>query len=74
MNGIELVHAVRAMPDYADMKLVMVTTETEISQMAKALEEGADEYLLKPFTKDALRIASQKVSWRSPPIPMRKTW
>jgi two-component system chemotaxis response regulator CheY len=33
----------------------MVTTETEMSQMSSALEAGADEYVMKPFTKDILK-------------------
>ena len=32
----------------------MVTTETEIEQMARALEAGADEYVMKPFTREAV--------------------
>ena len=32
----------------------MVTTETEIPQMVRALEAGADEYLMKPFTRESL--------------------
>ncbi len=31
--------------------LMMVTTETEMSQMIRALEAGANEYVMKPFTK-----------------------
>ena len=52
MSGIELVEAVRADPAFADLRIVMVTTETEISQVTKALDAGADEYLMKPFTRD----------------------
>ena len=54
MNGYEFVCAVRAQPDYADMPLMMVTTEAESSQMIKALEAGANEYLIKPFDKEAV--------------------
>jgi two-component system chemotaxis response regulator CheY len=32
-----------------------VTTETEIEQMVRALEAGADEYIMKPFTTEALQ-------------------
>ena len=32
----------------------MVTTETELDQIAEALEAGANEYVMKPFTKDIL--------------------
>jgi two-component system, chemotaxis family, chemotaxis protein CheY len=55
MNGFEFLVAVRADPRYADLPLVMVTTETEMSQVMKALEHGANEYVMKPFTADILR-------------------
>jgi two-component system chemotaxis response regulator CheY len=54
MNGLEFVQAARQRPELADMLIMMVTTEIESSQMVKALEAGANEYLMKPFTKDAL--------------------
>jgi two-component system chemotaxis response regulator CheY len=34
---------------------MMVTTETEIAQIQKALDAGANEYVMKPFTEDVLR-------------------
>jgi len=40
--------------ELASMKVIMVTTETEMSQMASALEAVANEYIMKPFTKDIL--------------------
>jgi two-component system chemotaxis response regulator CheY len=52
MSGIELVEAVRSDPVFAALRIVMVTTETELSQVTKALEAGADEYLMKPFNRD----------------------
>ncbi|WP_396202584.1 response regulator [Gemmatimonas sp.] len=55
MNGFEFLLAVRADPRYADLPLLMVTTETEMSQVMKALECGANEYVMKPFTADILR-------------------
>jgi two-component system chemotaxis response regulator CheY len=55
MNGYEFVKAVRREDRYASMKLCMVTTETETAQVVKALEAGADEYIMKPFTKEALQ-------------------
>jgi two-component system chemotaxis response regulator CheY len=54
MNGLDLVKVMRRIPDYASLKIIMVTTETEMSQMALALAAGADEYVMKPFTKDIL--------------------
>jgi two-component system chemotaxis response regulator CheY len=54
MNGYDLVCAVRGDPRYNEVPLMMVTSETELSQMAKALQAGANEYVMKPFTKDVI--------------------
>ena len=54
MNGLELVKSLRQNPEFASMKVLMVTTETEIGQMTAAMEAGANEYVMKPFTKDVL--------------------
>src|SRR5215831_7872704 len=50
MSGLDFIHQVRARPEFDRIPLVMVTTETELEQMARALEAGANEYLMKPFT------------------------
>ena len=55
MNGLELVKELRANRDLAYLKVIMVTTETEMGQMASALEAGANEYVMKPFTKEILK-------------------
>ena len=54
MNGIEFVAALRSLPGYSDVTVVMVTTETSLERVEQALEAGADEYVMKPFTKDVL--------------------
>ncbi len=54
MNGLDFVRAVRADPNYRKLPIMMVTTETEASQMGKALAAGANEYVTKPFTKDTI--------------------
>ncbi len=59
MNGFEFLKAVRSQPGYKDVRLMMVTTESAVHQIARALEAGADEYLMKPFTPALLR---QKLS------------
>jgi two-component system chemotaxis response regulator CheY len=37
------------------MKVMMVTTEADNSFITKALDNGADEFLMKPFTPESLR-------------------
>lgn len=55
MNGLDFVRAVRTDPNYRKLPIMMVTTETESSQMGKALAAGANEYVTKPFTKDTIQ-------------------
>lgn len=54
MNGLEFVKAVRAQADYKQMTLMMVTTESEHGQIVRALAAGAHEYVIKPFTAEAI--------------------
>ena len=55
MNGYDLLCEVRKQAKWKDMRVMLVTTETEASQILRALDAGADEYLIKPFMKEALR-------------------
>ena len=55
MNGLEFIATVRADPRLRSMTLMMVTTESEQGQVVRALAAGAHEYVIKPFTADALR-------------------
>ena len=53
MNGPEMVERVRA-EGYRDIKVLMVTTEADNDYIVRALDAGADEYLMKPFDDAAL--------------------
>ena len=55
MNGLELVKQLRQNPEYSSLKVIMVTTETEMDHMVSALNAGANEYVMKPFTKNSLK-------------------
>jgi len=55
MNGYDFLCALRAGATQRGVPVIMVTTETETSQVVRALEAGANEYVMKPFTKDVLR-------------------
>lgn len=54
MTGLEFVKAVRAEGNHDDIRLLMVTTETEMERVVAALEAGANEYVMKPFTKEVI--------------------
>lgn len=54
MDGLTFVSTVRTGELAKQMRIVMVTTESETERVQAALSAGADEYVTKPFTKDAL--------------------
>ena len=64
INGLELLKRLRQQPELSSLVVVMVTTETELDQMAAALEAGANEYVMKPFTKEILVEKLQLVGIR----------
>lgn len=54
MDGYTFVTQVRANPEWRNVTLMMVTTESEQRQIVRALAAGAHEYVIKPFTPDAI--------------------
>lgn len=53
MDGLEMLARARG-AGFRDLKVVMVTTEAETNFIVRALDAGADEYLMKPFGWEAL--------------------
>jgi two-component system, chemotaxis family, chemotaxis protein CheY len=54
INGLDLLKRLRQIPEQCSPIVVMVTSETDVEKMTTALEAGANEYVMKPFTKDIL--------------------
>jgi two-component system chemotaxis response regulator CheY len=54
MDGLTFVRECRASDDYRDIALMMVTTEGDQAQITRALAAGAHEYVIKPFTDEAI--------------------
>jgi len=54
MGGLDMLKNLRE-EGYADLKVMMVTTEADNDFILKALDAGADEYLMKPFDDEALQ-------------------
>ena len=54
MGGLEMLQKLRA-GGYGNPKVLMVTTEAENDYIVRALDAGADEYLMKPFDNEALQ-------------------
>jgi two-component system chemotaxis response regulator CheY len=54
LDGLSFIQAVRSTAEWRDITLMMVTTEGEQAQIVRALAAGAHEYVIKPFTPDAI--------------------
>lgn len=55
MDGITFIRHVRTDAELARLVIVMVTTEGDVDHLVTALEAGADEYAMKPFTAAVIR-------------------
>ena len=55
MNGLELVKKVRADSRFADLPIIMVTTEGGKAEVITALKAGVNNYIVKPFTPQVLK-------------------
>jgi two-component system chemotaxis response regulator CheY len=53
MNGLDMLKEMRA-EGFDGIKVLIVTTEAENDFILRALDAGADEYLMKPFDDEAL--------------------
>jgi two-component system chemotaxis response regulator CheY len=65
MDGLSFVRAVRADNGYAALPLMMVTTNVELCNVAEALDAGANEYMMKPFTMDILRAKLELLGFQA---------
>jgi len=54
MDGMELLKTLRADPQLSDIPILMVTTENDEAEREKAYSNGANGYLVKPVTGDAI--------------------
>lgn len=55
MDGIEFTRTLREDPSYADVPVIMITTESERSQQAIARDAGVTQFLQKPFSVENLQ-------------------
>lgn len=61
MDGIELIRAVRDIPDFRFLPIVMLTTETEVAKKQEGKAAGATGWIAKPFEPDQLIAVVKKI-------------
>ena len=55
MDGIQFLTQVRAIPEWASVPIVMITTEDSQNKVMEAVQLGASGYVRKPFTADQIK-------------------
>jgi two-component system chemotaxis response regulator CheY len=55
MSGVQLVAWLRSRPELTETPVLMVTGERDLTRVAEALSHGANEYIMKPFSKEILQ-------------------
>jgi two-component system, chemotaxis family, chemotaxis protein CheY len=61
MDGYDFLRALRALPGGDRPKVVFCTTENDVAHIARALQAGANEYIMKPFDKDIVQEKFQEI-------------
>ena len=61
MNGIEFLRALRAEFGLGEPRVVFCTTESELESIQRAIEDGADEYIMKPFDAEIIESKFHQV-------------
>jgi len=54
MTGLQVVRYLRSDKNFQSMPILMCTSETELERVIEALQEGANEYIMKPFDQEAI--------------------
>jgi CheY-like chemotaxis protein len=60
LDGFEVLHFLHKRPDTAEMKVIMLTTAAQKTDIQTGIDEGAFDYLIKPFEPAALREAVRR--------------
>ncbi|MEE8126190.1 MAG: chemotaxis response regulator CheY [Nitrospirales bacterium] len=61
MQGIDFLRAIRADPDLKTLPFLMVTAEAQKENIIEAVQAGVSNYVVKPFTAEALQEKLEKI-------------
>lgn len=61
MTGLQLCEAIRAEPAIKDLPVLFVTAEAQKENIIQAVQAGASNYIVKPFTAEVLKEKMEKI-------------
>ena len=53
-NGVEITEQLKGTPELAAIPVVMLTGEARLEMLVRSMEAGAADFVVKPFTREAL--------------------
>ena len=62
MTGIELLQLCRSTPEYQHLPFVLISAEAESDYISQALQSGATDYIIKPFSSQILHKKIEKIN------------
>ena len=62
VSGLELLAAIRAKDDWKGVPVLMLTAKAQEKDIVYALENGASDYIVKPFKPDELRARVRRLA------------
>jgi two-component system chemotaxis response regulator CheY len=61
LNGLELVKKLRAMEQFQNLPIIMITSEAAKYNVIEAIKEGVNDYLVKPVSERGLLAKIKRV-------------
>jgi two-component system phosphate regulon response regulator PhoB len=71
MSGIEVCRQIRRRSTTRDLPVIMVTARTEDQDAVRGLNTGADDYITKPFSMEALVARMRALLRRANAVPQK---
>lgn len=71
MSGIEVCRQIRRRPETRDLPVIIVTARTDETDAVRGLNTGADDYITKPFSMEALLARIRALLRRASPLPAK---
>ncbi|MGN0845917.1 MAG: response regulator transcription factor [Kiritimatiellia bacterium] len=73
LDGLTICSRVHEDPELADVRIIMLTAKSEDEDIVRGLELGADDYVIKPFSREVLLARIHAVLRRNDPMAAGKT-
>jgi DNA-binding response OmpR family regulator len=73
-GGLSVLLKIKADPGIRGLPVMMLTGERNAETVLRAMEGGADDYMVKPFHPDALLERMSRLVSKSVKAPATRTW